>query len=91
MAYFGIYYLSSQLDVIFVLKEDALETIGNNTQFISAVILIEISLLIQLIIMRNKRSEILQAQIASGMIEESAANQSVFSVAGLSTLFNALT
>lgn len=46
MAYFGVYYLSSQLDAIFVLKEDALENIGNNSQFISAVIMIEISLFI---------------------------------------------
>lgn len=41
--------------------------------------------------MRYKRAEILRAKVAAGMIDEATANSSIFSVAGLSTLFNALT
>jgi len=57
----------------------------------AAVVFLEMSLLIQVCIMRYKRKEILQAQIDAGMIDEAQANQSYFSVAGLSTVFNALT
>ena len=32
-AYFGIYYLSAQLDQIFVLKEDILETMAQKLEF----------------------------------------------------------
>jgi hypothetical protein len=52
---------------------------------------LELSMIVQLCIMRNKRSEILKAQIAAGMIDEETAKQSFFSVAGLTTVFNALT
>ena len=61
------------------------------TEFQSAIIFLELSMIVQVCIMRNKRSEILKAQIASGMIDEETAKQSYFSVAGLTTVFNALT
>ena len=90
-AYFGVYYLSSQLDNIFTPKEDALDKIRNDVGFLSSIVFLELALIIQVCIMRNKRSSILLAQIKAGMIDEATANASVFSVAGLSTLFNALT
>ena len=60
-------------------------------QFKISIVLIEIALVIQIFIVRYKRSEILKAQIAAGIIDEETANQSYFSIAGLTTLFNALT
>lgn len=48
-------------------------------------------MLTQIYIVRKKRADILAAQIQAGIIDEATANQSYFSVAGLSTLFNALT
>ena len=48
-------------------------------------------MIVQICIMRHKRYEILKAQIAAGMIDEETAKQSLFSVAGLTTIFNALT
>jgi len=60
-AYFGVYYLSGQLDKIFVLKEDILEKLRTDTQFVSAIIFIELALIIQVCIMRNKRHSILRA------------------------------
>lgn len=56
-----------------------------------AIIFMEAALIIQICIIRNKRKAILQAQLAAGMITEQEANSSIFSVAGVTTLFNALT
>jgi hypothetical protein len=90
-AYFGIYYLTSKFDQIFTFKEDALDKLQNDTSFLIAVVFVELALLVQVMIIRSKRSEIIKAQIAAGMIDEKTANQSFFSAAGLTTLFNALT
>jgi hypothetical protein len=90
-AYFGIYYLSAQLDQIFVLKEDILDTMSNKLEFQSAIVFLELALIIQVCVMRSKRVEILRAQVAAGMIDEKTANASYFSVAGITTVFNALT
>ena len=59
--YFGVYYLSSQLDNIFQLKEDAIEKVQADPQFIAAIVFLEMSLLIQVCIMRYKRKEIIKA------------------------------
>ena len=60
-------------------------------EFQSAIVFLECAMMIQLCIMRAKRTEILRAQLAAGMIDESTANASYFSVAGITTVFNALT
>lgn len=89
--YFGVYYLSQQLDNVFTFKDGSLEQMKQHPQFRAAFVFIEVALVIQLLIIRNKRASILQAQVAAGLIDEATANQSVFSIAGLTTFFNALT
>uniref|UniRef100_A0A7S3CTZ0 Uncharacterized protein n=1 Tax=Strombidium rassoulzadegani TaxID=1082188 RepID=A0A7S3CTZ0_9SPIT len=90
-AYFGIYYISDKFDQILTFKEDALDPLPQDASFIFAIALIELALVIQVLVMRHKRSQIIKAQVAAGMIDEKTASQSVFSAAGLTTLFNALT
>jgi hypothetical protein len=60
-------------------------------EFQSAIVFLELAMVIQVCVMRSKRSEIIKAQIAAGMIDEKTANASYFSVAGITTVFNALT
>ena len=62
-AYFGIYYLSAELDVVFTLKEGVLDKMASKTEFQAAIVFLEVSLLVQILIMRSKRYWILQAQI----------------------------
>ena len=45
-AYFGIYYFAAQLDTIFTLKDDSLENLSQNPQFLSSVVLLELSLIL---------------------------------------------
>jgi hypothetical protein len=59
--YFGLYYFSAELDKILVVKEDALDSIGENSRIICAVVFLELAMLIQVCIMRKKRNDILQA------------------------------
>ena len=60
-AYFGVYYLSSQIDTVFALKEDSLDKLHLNLQFKISIVLIELALVTQILIVRYKRSEILKA------------------------------
>ena len=60
-AYFGVYYLSSQIDTVFALKEDRLDKLHLNLQFKISIVLIELALVTQILIVRYKRSEILKA------------------------------
>merc|ERR1719329_478320 len=43
--YFGLYYFSTELDKILVVKEDALDSIGENTRMIWAVVFLELAML----------------------------------------------
>ena len=90
-AYFGIYYMSQEIDKLFVLTEDGIELAHASLPFKAAVVLTEIALLMQVCIIRAKRARIIQAQIQAGMIDEETANASYLSVTGITTLFNALT
>lgn len=60
-AYFGVYYLSGKLDTILVLKDDSLDKMRSDPQFITSLVFIEAALVIQVCIMRSKRSAILKA------------------------------
>lgn len=90
-AYFGVYYFSSQLDNILQPKEESIDKLKNDSQFMASVIFLEIAVIIQVCIIRSKRAAILKAQLAAGMIDEATANSSVFSWTFLSTFFNMLT
>ena len=90
-AYFGIYYMSQEVDKLFQLQEDGIELAHTSLKFQAAVVLTEIALIMQVCIIRSKRTRILQAQINAGMIDEETANASYFSITGITTLFNALT
>ena len=44
LAYFGIYYITAQMDGIFTYKEDVLDDLWSNPQFLTSLIFMELAL-----------------------------------------------
>lgn len=70
---------------------DSLEKVQSSPKFLISIAFLEVGMIIQVLIIQYQRKQILKAQVAAGLIDEATANQSVFSAAGLTTVFNALT
>ena len=84
MGYFGIYYLSGQLDLYLVASEE-LEKINILPAFIG----LELAFCIQIYLNFKTRKEILARTKPDGI--EQGAFASLFSSTGLTTIFNAMT
>lgn len=84
MAYFGIYFLSTQLDIVLKPSDD-LEKI----QIVPAMIGLELAFILQIYLNYRQRKEI-QSRLKADDLE-SGVGAGLFSSAGLTTVFNAMT
>jgi hypothetical protein len=84
MAYFGLYFLSAQLDLHLKTSDEFFKV-----QLMPAFIGIELAFVLQIYLNHQKRKEI-QSRMKSDDIE-SGVGASLFSSTGLTTIFNAMT